>query len=209
MPSAFSYRPKFVDIRVKKPSQRKSAAQPPEERPCDHTGCKLAGCHPAPKSRTRTSEFWWFCAEHAGEYNRRWNYFEGMDDGELAAFSREAEIGHRPTWSFKASRNDREAATARGFKPGQGQDAFGVFEAARKKKAAADARKRRFSRLERLALDALALEEDNVTAEAIRTRYAEMVKRYHPDSNGGDRTHEAQLVKAVKAYQVLKQGGHV
>jgi DnaJ-class molecular chaperone len=35
------------------------------------------------------------------------------------------------------------------------------------------------------------------------------VKRWHPDSNGGDRGAEQSLQKAIKAYQTLKAGGLV
>jgi len=44
---------------------------------------------------------------------------------------------------------------------------------------------------------------------AIRARYADLVKRWHPDSNGGDRSAEANLQRVLKAYQMLKAGGLV
>jgi hypothetical protein len=59
-----------------------------EVRPCDRHGCGEPGEHPAPKS-PHSPERWWFCAAHAAEYNRRWNYFEGLGAEEAAA--REAE----------------------------------------------------------------------------------------------------------------------
>jgi curved DNA-binding protein CbpA len=40
---------------------------------------------------------------------------------------------------------------------------------------------------------------------AIRARYIELVKRCHPDSNGGDRSAETKLQRVIKAYQVLKK----
>jgi curved DNA-binding protein CbpA len=49
--------------------------------------------------------------------------------------------------------------------------------------------------------------KDDATAALVRARYAELVKRYHPDSNGGDRSYEAQLGKVVRAYQTLKSAG--
>jgi curved DNA-binding protein CbpA len=59
-----------------------------------------------------------------------------------------------------------------------------------------------------LALEAMSLDE-NADPAAIRSKYAELVKRWHPDSNGGDRGAEAQLQKVLKAYQTLKAGGLV
>jgi curved DNA-binding protein CbpA len=39
----------------------------------------------------------------------------------------------------------------------------------------------------------------------LRRRYSELVRRYHPDRNGGDRRHEAQLTAVVDAYQLLRK----
>jgi DnaJ domain len=202
MTAAFTYRPKFVDVRVKKPAPE-TAAPKPGERACDHVGCDRPGRHPAPKARDRSGEYWFFCIDHAGEYNRRWNYFEGMGTGEFDEFAKAAEYGHRPTWSFGAGRNDREASVRRAMAGGRGTG-FGAF---RNAEGRAKPRKH-LSRLESMAIGALGLEPEAEPA-AIRAKYAELIKRYHPDSNGGDRSCEALLEKTVRAYQVLKAGGHV
>lgn len=55
---------------------------------CDRHGCDLPGDCPAPKS-PNSPDRWYFCQTHAGEYNRGWNYFEGLNEEEAAA--REAE----------------------------------------------------------------------------------------------------------------------
>jgi hypothetical protein len=52
-------------------------------RPCDRHGCTGAGTCPAPKS-PNSPERWYFCEEHAAEYNRGWNYFEGLSAEEAA-----------------------------------------------------------------------------------------------------------------------------
>jgi hypothetical protein len=59
----------------------RSAAQ---VRLCDRDGCDLPGNHPAPKSPNRP-ERWYFCEQHAAEYNRKWNYFQGLSKEEAAA----------------------------------------------------------------------------------------------------------------------------
>ncbi len=51
---------------------------------CDRHGCNQRGDCPAPKS-PNSPERWYFCQEHAGEYNRGWNYFEGLTAEEAAA----------------------------------------------------------------------------------------------------------------------------
>ncbi|MDK2769207.1 MAG: J domain-containing protein [Sphingomonas sp.] len=50
---------------------------------CDREGCDKPGDRPAPKS-PNSPERWYFCEEHAGEYNRNWNYFEGLTAEEAA-----------------------------------------------------------------------------------------------------------------------------
>ena len=51
---------------------------------CDREGCDRPGDRPAPKS-PNSRERWYFCEEHAAEYNRNWNYFEGLNAEEAAA----------------------------------------------------------------------------------------------------------------------------
>lgn len=50
---------------------------------CDRHGCDRPGDRPAPKS-PNSPERWWFCEDHAGEYNRNWDYFEGLNAEEAA-----------------------------------------------------------------------------------------------------------------------------
>lgn len=68
--------------------------QPKTLRNCDHDGCNQPGDHPAPKSRQSDEKFW-FCQQHAADYNRSWNYFAGMSYEEMRR---------------AAAENDREAA---------------------------------------------------------------------------------------------------
>lgn len=55
---------------------------------CDRYGCEEPGGCPAPKS-PNSPERWYFCASHAAEYNRNWDYFQGLSAEEAAR--REAE----------------------------------------------------------------------------------------------------------------------
>lgn len=207
MSASFDYRPKFVDIRVKKPDAATTEREP-EERACDHVGCHRAGVHRAPKGRDREGQYWHFCYDHAADYNRRWNYFAGMTDSELADYQKREETGHRPTWTFRGGRGDRLSAAMRGFQAGRRSDPFGMFGDGPRPAGESARPTRRLTRLQTLAFEALAL-EDTADAAQIRTRYAELVKRWHPDSNGGDRGAEANLHRVISAYQTLKAGGLV
>lgn len=55
-----------------------------ELRACDRDGCSLPGDRPAPKA-PNSAERWYFCEAHAGEYNRNWDYFAGLDSEAAAA----------------------------------------------------------------------------------------------------------------------------
>jgi hypothetical protein len=207
MSASFDYRPKFVDIRVKKPDAA-SVKRESSERACDHVGCQRAGVHRAPKSRDLSGQYWHFCYEHAADYNRRWNYFAGMSDSELLDYQKREETGHRPTWTFRSGRLDRFSSAMRGVQAGRRTDAFGFFGDGPQPSEKTERPRRRLTRLQTLAFEALALEE-TADASQIRLRYAELVKRWHPDSNGGDRGAEANLHRVINAYQTLKAGGLV
>jgi hypothetical protein len=219
MPGAFQYRPKFVDIRVRppKPGEAEQAddvfALKPGERRCDHPGCSMPAAARAPKSRDMMNEHYWFCQPHAAEYNRNWNFFAGMSEGEIKARQeQEQTTGGRPTWDFKASRNSRESATfASNFARGKGgyQDPFNMFgHGGVHGPGPQAAPARRLGKIERNALADLDL-DDNAEGPAIRARYTELVKRCHPDANGGDRSAEHKLQRVIKAYQALRKAGMV
>lgn len=209
MPSRFQYRPRFVDIRVRppKPEEDEAAEQivglKPGERACDHPGCRQAAQARAPKSRDLPGEHYWFCMPHAAEYNRHWDYFAGMTETEIRAHQSQAATGERPTWTFQASRNSREAAAAQTASQRNFADPFGLFAGARRRAAYA-ATEKRLGKLERNALADLDLDA-TAGAQTIRARYIELVKRCHPDANGGDRSAEHKLQRVIKAYQALRK----
>ncbi|WP_298469014.1 J domain-containing protein [uncultured Erythrobacter sp.] len=60
-------------------SSRETVAQ----RECDRHGCDEPGLCPAPKS-PNSPDRWYFCQKHAAEYNKGWDYFEGLDKEQKA-----------------------------------------------------------------------------------------------------------------------------
>ena len=67
-------------------------------------------------------------------------------------------------------------------------------------------RQRKARPLEAKALETLGLTA-KATAKEIKARYKELVKRHHPDANGGDRGSEDRFRDVLQAYRVLKQAG--
>ena len=219
MSGAFQYRPKFVDIRVRPPSEAEAQARAaeedvnalkPGERACDHPGCRRAAEARAPKSREMLNEHYWFCQPHAADYNRNWDFFAGMSEGQVRKTQQdEMFTGRRPTWEMKAGRFSREAAsfTAK-FGRGEGyRDPFNLFGRGGPRPAP-EPEAPKLGKIERNALAELDLEA-GVEAAAIRARYTELLRRLHPDANGGDRAGEQRLQKVIRAYQSLRKAGMV
>ena len=73
-------------------------------------------------------------------------------------------------------------------------------------KAFADRLTRLGPRYNALALKALiTLELDGQATQAkIKARYKDLVKRHHPDANGGDRSSEDKLREIIQAYNYLR-----
>jgi hypothetical protein len=177
---------------------------------CDHPGCARTGEFRAPKGRGREGQFFRFCMEHVKEYNASYNYFSGMDDAALAAYQKQEEIGHRPTWKLgvnsKAARMAQKGRVANGQAGPDTSDAFNLFGARRTQHAARQ--EPRVGVVAMKALETLGL-DDSADSAAIKARYKELVKRFHPDANGGDRSREGTLQDILKAYQQLKSVGMV
>jgi DnaJ-class molecular chaperone len=56
------------------------------------------------------------------------------------------------------------------------------------------------------ALDTLGLDE-TASASAIKAQYKGLVKKFHPDAHGGDRSFEERLRDIIKAHDTLKAAG--
>ena len=220
MDDAFQYTPRFTDIRVKPPKPGDEAAETvglkPGERQCDWPACRKPAAARAPKSRETPGLYYDFCQPHAAEYNKNWNFFAGMSEGDIRA-QREDELttGGRPTWKMQAGRASREAAAfAAKFKTGANsgagswRDTFDVFGASRRAPEPEAGPGAHLGKLERKAMADLDL-EPGVDRQRIRMRSHDLLKRCHPDMNGGDRGAEDKLQRVLMAYRTLKKAGMV
>ena len=191
--------PLFDGIRVKPAKDRRARASGPH---CEWAGCSEQGTHRAPKGRDRENEYWRFCLNHVREYNHSYNFFAGMSDNAVMAYQKDSLTGHRPTWKMGTSNMRPEA---RNF--GTQGDPFGLFTEgfhAERQQRAETARPVRNA--ERKALDTLGL-EISATPPQVKARFKELVKRHHPDANGGDRSTEDRLVEIIQSYNYLKSVG--
>jgi curved DNA-binding protein CbpA len=198
----------FDSIRV----HRKGEAPPEPSTPtCQWDGCQEKGLHRAPVGRDAEGEYFLFCVDHVRQYNKGYNYFSGLSDSDIARYQKEALTGHRPTWKMgvnSAARNGPDVSRLRSGTAGyysRIRDPFGFVEQGRHR-AYQEPRQRKLKSLEAKAFDTLHLDA-SATGADIKARYKELVKKHHPDANGGDRGSEDRFRDVVQAYQLLKQAG--
>jgi curved DNA-binding protein CbpA len=196
----------FEKIRVRPDPEAELRSRSPR---CQWDGCSEAGTHRAPVGRMREGEYFRFCFNHVREYNKGFNYFSGLADTEIARFQKEAMTGHRPTWTMGAPGGMRSAPDFAQQRSGRAgyynrmRDPFDLFKGPKDPR---EARERKAKPLEAKALETLGL-DTKATGKDIKARYKELVKRHHPDANGGDRGSEDRFRDVLQAYRVLKQAG--
>lgn len=197
--------PFFDRIRIKPSAE---APKRDAEPTCDHPGCRAVGQHRAPKGRGHEGQYWRFCLDHVRDYNKTYNYFVGMPDDAVVAYQKDATIGHRPTWDMgvNSTRRRKDGASP----PGEFDylDPLGILRSARPshaRRAPEPERSRRPGPIVK-ALEILDLPE-NADAPAIKAQYKSLVKRFHPDAHGGDRSFEERLRDIIRAHDTLKTAG--
>jgi hypothetical protein len=171
-------------------------------------GCTGAGEFRAPPEEMRNAadgppQWRWLCLDHVREFNARYNFFKGMSAEEINEAQRPMAGWERETRAFSA-------AGATGTPPPRWGDFADPLDAigARFRQRMADAKERvdgrPLSPEDRKALRTLGLGPD-ADRKSLRTAYTDLARRYHPDHNGGDRSHEKALQQVIAAYQHLRK----
>jgi hypothetical protein len=177
-------------------------------RRCAAPECDEAGEFRAPGGRPSgfdgPGDYRWFCLDHVRAFNSGYDFFAGMSADEILeaqsplsgweretrAFRSNGNVDAAPRWADFADPLDAISARARAHmrarQPAQRKDGIAVTPEQRR------------------ALDVLGLPLD-ADRKDLRSRYSELVRRFHPDRNGGDRSHEARLQEVVEAYQLLRK----
>lgn len=182
---------------------KRTKASRPHARTCDWPGCADEGEHRTSKSPREMGTHVWYCTDHIREHNKSWNYFEGLTDDEVEAVIKNDTVWQRPTWKL-GSKSDQ--AKAKAFANGARiQDDFGLFNDASEAKPG-DPRMRAFhpESEEAKAFAVLDLVPP-VSVDDVKARYKKLVKRHHPDANGGSKQAEEQFKEIGLAYQTILQ----
>lgn len=198
----------FDSVRVKPDQDRSVRHQAPG---CQWKGCAAPGLYRAPRGRGHEGKYFLLCLDHVREFNASYNYFQGMSNAQVEAYQKDSVTGHRPTWKVGAN------SWAHGTRHGIAQngatedlsDPHGLFPwRTRRGRDTAEPPRRALKPLEKRSLDVLDLGE-TAARDEIKGRFKELVKRHHPDANGGDNRSEDKLREIIQAYNYLKQAGLV
>ncbi|MGZ2411938.1 DnaJ-like protein [Sphingomonas sp. F9_3S_D5_B_2] len=161
---------------------------------CDEPGEFKAPLAPADFDGPGAWRF--LCLDHVREHNAKYNFFEGMSPDEISDAQRPLAGWDRPSRRFAANGSDPPPAWSDFSDP---LDAISARFGRRPEQKMS-----RFTRDEQRALSILGLGED-ADRHSVRQRYSALVRRFHPDRNGGDRSQEERLGRVIDAYQLLKK----
>ena len=174
------------------------------DRPCAAPGCGEPGEFRAPGEQGPSfdgpGEWRWLCLDHVREFNAGYDWFEGMTADEILAAQSPIAGWERETRAFRPG----AASSPRWADFDDPLDAIGARASEIRARAAGRQAMVRFTPKERDALQAMGLGPET-DLHGLRKRYSTLVRRYHPDRNGGDRSHEAVLQRVVEAYQLLRK----
>ena len=163
--------------------------------------CEGEGTFRAPKDRS-LSDHYWFCQMHITEYNRAWNFFDGMNQREVEEQILKSMFGDRPTWRYDADGMAEENLRRQAYEfhgTGETDDrAHRAWQEYEKNKNRVDNEGAEFEAITIFGL------EPPIDLKKIKIRYKELAKKYHPDLNKDNPKAEEQLKKVNVAYTVLK-----
>ncbi|WP_169567695.1 J domain-containing protein [Sneathiella limimaris] len=173
---------------------------------CAKDGCPEPGEFRAPKSRLMDrgsdNDYQWLCLAHIREFNKNWNFFDGMSDDEVLHYKTEDITGHRPTWKL-GSRAGRPKADVHYDDPFEFQRDGEFGEYANRRQQHQDTNgTENLDEAHRQALATLNLEPGCTIAD-IKKRRNELAKKFHPDIRGGDKQAEEILKTINQAYTHL------
>ena len=193
----------MANERKERPNARFHGRVEAKGRVCAEPGCEEPGEFRAPLLEGATGRdgpppFRWLCLDHVRAFNAGYNFFSGMSSEEIHAWQRPYAGWERESRAFAgdADRGPRWADFA---------DPLDAIAARFRREPAPERTDGKpLSGQDRESLRVLGLEA-SADRRALRQRYSELVRRYHPDRNGGDRSHEGELQRVIAAYQQLRQ----
>ena len=162
---------------------------------CDWNSCLEEGLYKAPVEKDNSKKYRMLCLNHIKEFNKNWNYFEGMNDDQIYEFIKSDMTWHKPTQSFSSSDNFFKILWNNALKDEQNKyktncqlDHMNKFK---------------FNHNDVKAFGILGI-SIGIKWEKVQEKFKKLVKKYHPDMNLGNKKYEDKLKVITLAYTQLK-----
>ena len=157
------------------------------QRSCYNPDCKELGLYPAPKSKENLREYLYFCINCIREFNKSWNYFEGLNEQELEIEIRKSTTWNRPSWKFGTKNLNYDF-----------EKAFRQFNEQKKLDVNNNVSKKIKDAFNLLDLDL------NSTQDEIKRRYKNLAKKWHPDVQQNETNHNKnKFIDITNAYKTI------
>ncbi len=157
------------------------------QRSCYNPDCKELGLYPAPKSKENLREYLYFCINCIREFNKSWNYFEGLNEQELEIEIRKSTTWNRPSWKFGTKNLNYDF-----------EKAFRQFNEQKKLDENKNVSKKIKDAFNLLDLDL------NSTPDEIKRRYKNLAKKWHPDVQQNETNHNKnKFIDITNAYKTI------
>ncbi|MES2252493.1 MAG: DnaJ domain-containing protein [Pseudomonadota bacterium] len=189
--------------------QRQALKKHPTIKRCEYKSCAEEGTYRAPRHDRphdikNDSNWHWLCLDHVRDYNAAWDFYKDMSEEEILASRRRGIAWDRPSWPVG---DWQTRATTKPFLRSDHfinakRDPFGLFDEEKM-----NAYENGFScafttpEIEAIALFGLTLA---FTQEELQKAYRALVKRHHPDVNGGSVEAEDRIKSINVSYELLK-----
>ena len=155
---------------------------------CEFLNCEEEGIYPAPESRENITNYKYFCIKHIRDFNKSWNFFDGLTEEQFENEIRKSTTWDRPSWKFGTSNHDKKI-----------NDPFNFFDNTTNKNFS---KKKTNSKL----LSSWKLLGLNPTAniEEVKKKYKSLAKKWHPDTNLKLKENAGDMfVKITNAYKTI------
>ena len=157
------------------------------QRSCYNPDCKELGIYPAPKSKENLREYLYFCINCIREFNKSWNYFEGLNEQELEIEIRKSTTWNRPSWKFGTKNLNYDF-----------EKAFRQFNDQKKLDENKNVSKKIKDAFNLLDLDL------NSSPDEIKRRYKNLAKKWHPDVQQNETNHNKnKFIDITNAYKTI------
>ena len=163
---------------------------------CDWNNCFELGEYRAPIEKDNSKNYRLLCLKHVKEFNKNWNYFDGMNDQEIYEFMKSDITWHKSTQSFGSSDNFFKVLWNNALKDELNKYKInGQFDHVNEFK---------FNNNDIKAFSILGVSV-GIKWERVQEKFKKLVKKFHPDMNAGNKKYEDKLKVITLAYTQLKK----